>query len=955
MVQLGHSDQTTSALFIPNSGYVASASLDGSVKIWESSTGREIKTLKESEIQKKVWIRKGREHEPNLTERLNALAVSPDGNYLVSGGIFGNVTIWDISTGSKIKSLRPIFRNKPINAIAFSGKGDKFVTGSENGIIRIWDFKSRSITNSYKKHSTQINSVAMDANGLFILSGDSDGSLLLWDVFSENIKVLQREAPEIRAIAISSEGRFALTGDSDSGLKLWDTSTGTEVREFQGHNGKINSVSFSPDNRQFVSGGENSGVIIWDVLAGKKVQSFSAKSRIVNSVQYSTDGGYILAGYADGSLAMWRIKTSSLVSLFRGNINTPSPVSFSNDDRYLLSGINDKALDLWDIGSGQLIKTFKWQKNGSRMQGLDRITSVGFSFDNLSATALSSNGERKSWNIDTGQGKDIPLSNFALKLQTNDHLADGRILSSSYGMTYAYIISPDISSTSTLGVHTTGVSAVRFSPDGKYALSAEQAGLIKIWNLSAFNRKYGELKGHVDAVTSICLTSDSRIIGSSSKDNTIRIWDRIDKNEIVKLISSKNGEWIVATPDGYYNTSPEGSNLIHWASINSKETYTFEQFESLFRKPEIIKARLSGNLNAGKPSPELTLPPSVEIVENEIFIETNKKTHKLFVNTSSVRVVKSVRAFNNGRPLKEIKIDAREQGISIDIPLMRGANRITIIAYDDRGFSSNPKYIDIICKNHSLPTPNLYILGIGVSDYPLLSEQWQLDFADTDAESLIDIFKDQKGKYFHEIESNLIINEKATSENIINALNNLSRLNQNDIAIIFLAGHGVMDAYGSFHFLTAEGNVTNPRQGGIDWTTLTSYIFKIKGRVILLVDACHSGSIVNETIVPNDELAKEFFSGQRGGVMVFSASKGRQYSYESPDIEDGAGVFTYAIKQGLSSKSNIADTNGNGFVEFMELVDYVKNYVDQETNGEQTPWLSRKELFGDLPIAVVSN
>ena len=173
--------------------------------------------------------------------------------------------------------------------------------------------------------------------------------------------------------------------------------------------------------------------------------------------------------------------------------------------------------------------------------------------------------------------------------------------------------------------------------------------------------------------------------------------------------------------------------------------------------------------------------------------------------------------------------------------------------------------------------------------------------------------------------------------------------------MIFMAGHGVMDDNGNFYFLTSEGNITNPQKGGMDWSTITSYISKIKGRVIMLVDACHSGNIVNETVVPNDKLAQEFFSGKRGGVMVLSASKGRQYSFESPDIGKGAGIFTYALTQGLTEKSNMVDINGNGFVEFMELVDYVSNYVDKETKGQQTPWLSRKELFGDLPIAAISN
>ena len=76
---------------------------------------------------------------------------------------------------------------------------------------------------------------------------------------------------------------------------------------------------------------------------------------------------------------------------------------------------------------------------------------------------------------------------------------------------------------------------------------------------------------------------------------------------------------------------------------------------------------------------------------------------------------------------------------------------------------------------------------------------------------------------------------------------------------------------------------------------------------------------------------------------------------ESPNIAGGGfGIFTYALTLGLGPKLKKVDINGNNFVEFMELVDYVSKYVDNVTKGEQTPWLSRKELFGDLPVATVN-
>lgn len=954
IIQVGHSAGVTNALFVPNSGCVVSASLDGSIIIWESVSGREIQTLKDSKIRIKVSSLKGRAHEPNIPDKLNALAISPDGKYLISGGIFGHITIWEVSTGSKITTLKSIWKNEPINSIAFSGDGDRMVTGTEDGSLQIWNFNNRRIVKSLKGHSSRVNSVAMGPNGRLIVSGSSDGSLILWDAFTDSLKTLQKVSSGISSVALSSDGKFVLSADADHGIKLWNTKTGKKIRNFQGHNGKVKSISFSPDNRHFVSGGEKSTILIWDLMAGSILKSFPAKNAAINSIRYSFNGNYILAGYADGTLAIWRIQNGLLETYFHGSLNTPFPISFSNDSQFLLSGISSHGLDLWDVKKGELVRTFRNHPPINSPEGHGRITSVGFSSDNLFVTALDSNGDRESWNIVSGKKEDISIDKFSLKFSTTDRLSDGRLLSSNWGTKKVNIFYPRFDKSFTVGEHTTGVTSVRLSSDGEIAVSGENAGLIKIWKVSSVFKKAEELKGHLGAVTSISLTKDCSMIGSSSNDNTIRIWGNIEKKEIVKLISSKNGEWIIATPDGYYNSSPEGSNLIHWSSIDRKETYSFEQFESLFRRPDIIKARLSGDLNAGKPAPELTPPPSVEIAGNLRFKETLTKSETLTVITYSKRVVESLRIFNNGRPLKEIKINAKEKQISIDVPLIRGANRITVVAYDDRGFSSNPKNLDVISKDSSLPRPNLYFLGVGISSYPNLPASWQLDFAHTDVKAIIRALQSQKGAIFREVHSKIIANTNATVDSIAYALKDLSEISKNDIVIIALAGHGLKDKDGKFYFLTSKGSPAELEKSGLSWSIFGDHLSRIKGRVVLFLDACHSGSIVKDTVVPNDKLAQDFFSGERGGVIVFSASKGRQYSMESPDIGGGFGIFSYAVTQGLTVRSREADVNGNGYVEFMEIVDYVGRYVDKETYGAQTPWLSRKELFGDFAIAAAN-
>jgi len=394
---------------------------------------------------------------------------------------------------------------------------------------------------------------------------------------------------------------------------------------------------------------------------------------------------------------------------------------------------------------------------------------------------------------------------------------------------------------------------------------------------------------------------------------------------------------------------------VRWAFPGSQETFSFEQFESQFHRPDIVRLRLAGKKDAGRPVPNIGRPPTIDMPDYLSFRTVQTDSYTLKMTVSSPDVVKTVHIFNNGKALLELPVNKRHITLSPKVKLFSGANRITAVAHDEHGFSSNPKYLDVLCEAPSFSRPGLYVLSIGSSRYAKMSSQWQLSFAHTDARAIVDVFKRQKSDLFDRVEYTLLTNADVTVQTIKGALEDLTKISENDLAVIFMAGHGVKGPDGTFYFLTSEGSADNPEAGGLSWSMLGDYLTTIKGRVILMLDACHSGGIVTETVVPNDDLAEDFLIGKRGGIMVFSASKGRQYSFESPDIGDGFGVFTYALVRGIGSDAGNADVNENGFVEFMELVDYVKGYVDQLTNGQQTPWLSRKEMFGDIPIAVVNN
>jgi len=451
---------------------------------------------------------------------------------------------------------------------------------------------------------------------------------------------------------------------------------------------------------------------------------------------------------------------------------------------------------------------------------------------------------------------------------------------------------------------------------------------------------------------SLRLSQDGRFILQINKGGRFFVCD-IQKSKRVLSGKYLDDEWVIYNDEGFYDATTEGGHFVSWYYPGLNEYFDFNQFESVFKRPNLIQDTLSGNLSK-LTSVKPASPPRVILPSHAAITESSEKSYMLNASVSAQDSVKTFRVFVNGEPVKELPVGARNKELSVEVPLVGGMNRVSAVAYNETGFSSNIQYVDVMCSNTSAPKPDLYVFTVGISQYPNLPREWQLSYAHTDAANLAAAFKAQEGKVFGNVYTKTLVNLDATAASITAELSAFQKAAKKDLVIVMLAGHGVRAKDGTFYFLTSKGNVSSPESGdgAISWELLGKYLEKIPGRVVLLLDACHSGGITTETVVPNDDLAQRLFARGKGGITVFAASKGRQVSMESPDVGGGFGVFTYGIVQALNARAAEADTDGNGFVEWNELVGYVSAFVYDETRGEQRPWLARSEIFGDFPLAV---
>jgi len=246
------------------------------------------------------------------------------------------------------------------------------------------------------------------------------------------------------------------------------------------------------------------------------------------------------------------------------------------------------------------------------------------------------------------------------------------------------------------------------------------------------------------------------------------------------------------------------------------------------------------------------------------------------------------------------------------------------------------------------PASKLYVLAIGVGEYA--DKSLALQYPAKDAQDFAAAMALQKGRLYGDATIRVLTDGAATKDAILEGLDWIERqTTQHDVAMIFLAGHGVNDKNGDYYFLPSAVDLEKLRATGLPFMEVQKSIRNIAGKTLFFVDTCHSGSVMGDvkrrgTTDLNGVINELASSGN--GAVVFAASTGRQYSLEKPEWQNGA--FTKALVEGVLGK---ADNRHTGRVTFKMLDLYISERVKELTHGEQTPTTGVPGTVEDFPVA----
>jgi WD40 repeat protein len=480
------------------------------------------------------------------------------------------------------------------------------------------------------------------------------------------------------------------------------------------------------------------------------------------------------------------------------------------------------------------------------------------------------------------------------------------------------------------------------------------------------------------------VSGDRRLIVAGCDDGTVR-WHRLsDGKAVLALFIHPDGQrWVVWTPQGYYDASLGADELIGWHVNHGydhvPDFFPVSQFRDRFYRPDVIRRLLqTPNLDieeavrdadyaAGRPTTKAApvsslLTPVVEILDPK---------EPAAIDRTDLQIGYSVRL-----PLADdsLRIEARIDGATasaddrrlvdrsttragvLHLTIPRRDSAVSLIAYNDNG-GSEPAIVHVKWRGPGTDAKlTLYVLAIGISKYQ--DKNVNLHFAAKDAADFVDLLRTQEGegrlyaKVITHPPHGSLRDEEATREAVLDELDWIKRAvtNTNDVAMIFLSGHGMTTPDQHYRFLPHDYDSTRVERTTISDSELQDYLTKIGGKKIFFFDTCYSGAILGGK-APNtpanvDKFANELRAAENG-VVVFASSTGNELSQEKD--EWGNGAFAKALVEGLRGAAGRPDVP---VVMISDLQGYVSRRVKDLTDGNQKPMMAMPRTVEDFPITV---
>jgi len=437
--------------------------------------------------------------------------------------------------------------------------------------------------------------------------------------------------------------------------------------------------------------------------------------------------------------------------------------------------------------------------------------------------------------------------------------------------------------------------------------------------------------------TRFAVTEDGATILQTNSNGHLYFYNAADEKLVLSGLDIDD-ELVVYDPHGYYSSSPEGGQFAFVKFPGLSGYNSLHQFSAMLNRPDLIRNILAGKTDTLDPA--LNAPPKVSL-QAQAIDSGNARSAKVKVDLSSPIGLQRLRLFVDGRLAGEYPLSGSSRLVETTVGLLPESRWITAVAVDTAGYESVPQGRDL-AGARAATRSRLFGISVGTDHYDD-SYLPPLSVATADARRFRQALMDLRGGPYGAVEVEGLFDASDLRSKLPAKIREIAaRADEHDTIMLFVAGHGVRDpATGQLLLATRESDLDRPRETMIGWDEIAASLADAKARVIVFLDACHSGAAGGT----NDEAISTFL-GRKTPVTLIAASKGRQISEEDAT----GGFFTTALVKAIGAGRNATDANANGVIELAELYGTLKRDVVKATGHKQTPWIARNNMVGETPL-----
>lgn len=390
----GGSGRVRALAFSPDGNSLAVARDEGTADLFDLSKSTAAKTLYPGEQQAPLIDLAGehpQESSDSSTE-MTSLAFNTDGRILATASNDGTARLWETATGRELLAVQ---HGSHVVSVAFSPDGSRLATGSTDGRLRVFAIASSALLSPPDnepvarmielrmelEHGEEVRQVMFSPDGRLLAAISTDGGISLSRPDTKRAMRTWYAGVSGLGLAFSDDGKRLATANGDFAY-VWDVATGRKLframhaataDDAEAPGFWVDSVAFSPDGNYLATAGRDGTARVWNLTTGQELVRLTHAAPVA-AVAFSRDGTTLSTGSFDGSARLWELPAG------RERLRATHPggsevVAFSPDGAQVASGGMEGAVNVWSL---------------SRSDQLAAITHV----DEVAAVSISPAGDR---------------------------------------------------------------------------------------------------------------------------------------------------------------------------------------------------------------------------------------------------------------------------------------------------------------------------------------------------------------------------------------------------------------------------------------------------------------------------------------------------------------------------------------------------------------------------------